>query len=70
MDFRWQNVTRCRECCLTAGYLEQHPVDPCPLCGSSVKEMTGRWEWTVNRDKKWWEVWKKRKGRWIVKEKS
>ena len=39
----WDNVTVCKDCSRTALYEDQHPVNPCPSCGSTVIQKTGRW---------------------------
>lgn len=47
----YADLTEC-SCCKSLGlYEDQHPVNPCRLCGSKVnKGIVGRWE---NKTKRW-----------------
>jgi predicted RNA-binding Zn-ribbon protein involved in translation (DUF1610 family) len=48
----WCSITVCSQCKRTAKYEDQHPVDPCPNCGSKkIRERVGRW----NLEKPTWE---------------
>ena len=60
---RWQNVSVCS--CGMHGLREDiHPVNPCPLCGSTdLQNVVGRW---VDDPHPWWAFWRKPSGRWLT----
>jgi rubrerythrin len=39
----YANITICTKCKRTSLYEDTHPANPCPSCGSTVREFVGKW---------------------------
>lgn len=61
----WCSITVCPDCGQRAKYEDQHPVNPCMSCGSTVQEKVGRWS---SEPRKWWEISKLGRGAWFLRE--
>lgn len=60
---QWCNITICKSCGCVGKYEDQHPVNPCMMCGNKkFSEEVGRWV----RESPWWKFWEER-GFWEVK---